>query len=308
MNIVLAAGKRHGVECLQQLIGLGHRVLAIFGRGDDPHELADYFSQLKEVAGANGIPFYSQQNLNTPRCQGLLRQLQPELMIVIKWRRMIGKETYSISSKGCVILHDSLLPKYRGFAPANWAIINGESETGATLFFVADSVDSGPIIGQRRIAISPEDTIRDVEEQLVDAYLWLLRENLPALEDGTAEAIPQDETQASYGCPRTPEDGRIDWARSAVEIHNFIRALTRPYPGAFAYLRGQKVFIWDADLVETGDRYVGRIPGRVVQIDREVGVQVLTGGGIIRVKEVQLEGLSAQNATDLISSIQVKLE
>ena len=308
MNIVLVAGKRHGVESLKELIALKHRILAVFGRKEDPHEHIDYFAQLQGIAKARDIPFYSDQNLNTPRCRALLRHLQPELMIVIKWRTMISNEIYSIPSKGCVILHDSLLPRYRGFAPANWALINGESDAGATLFFVAQEVDSGPIIGQERIAISLEDTIRDVEERLVRSYVKLLRENLPALKRGTVETVPQDETQATYACLRTPEDGRIDWARCALEIHNLIRALTSPYPGAYAYLGGQKVIIWEADLLETEDRYVGRIPGRVIRTDRGVGVQVLTGSGVIRVKGVQVEGQPAQNAAELIRSVRVKFE
>ncbi len=308
MNIVLLAGKKHGVECLKELIALDHRVLAVFGRKEDPHEQVDYFSQLKEIAQATGIAFYPHQNLNTPHYRELLQQLQPDLMIAIKWRMMIHKEIYSIPSKGCVVLHDSLLPRYRGFAPANWAIINGESETGATLFFIAEQFDSGPIIGQEPIPISPQDTIREVDERMVQAYTKLLRDNLAALEKSSAKAGPQDEAQASYVCPRTPEDGRIDWRRCALEIHNLIRALTRPYPGAFAYLGRRKVLVWEADVVATEDRYMGRIPGRVIGIDAGGGVQVLTGRGIIRVKEIQLEGEPAQGAEDLIRSIRVKFE
>ena len=308
MKIVLVAGKRHGVECLKDLIAQGHRVLAIFGRKEDPHEQVDYYTQLQNIAQAHDIPFHSQQNLNTPHCQELLQQLEPELIIVIKWRTIINKEIYSIPSKGCVILHDSLLPKYRGFAPLNWAIINGEFETGATLFFIAEEVDSGPIIAQERIPISLQHTVLEVEERIVQTYVDLLRENLPALEQGTAKADPQDETQATYTCSRTPEDGRIDWSRHALEIYNLIRALASPYPGAFAYFGRRKVFIWEADVVETQDRYMGRIAGRVIRIDPGVGVQVLTGRGIIRVKEIQLEGQPPQNAAVLVRSIRAKFE
>jgi methionyl-tRNA formyltransferase len=147
-------------------------------------------------------------------------------------------------------IHASLLPKYRGGAPLVWAIINGEKTTGVSLFYFDQGVDTGDVIAQKKIEISDTDDIRTVYEKATLAAVDVLRESLPLIREGQAPRIPQDHANATIFPQRKPEDGLIDWTRTPDEIRNFIRAQTRPYPGAFTVLEGKKVTIWDADIVD----------------------------------------------------------
>ena len=307
MRIALAAGRHYGLACLNELIRQGHDIQVVFNLEEDEHESTSYYEAIELIASQRGIKTYPGSMLHDRQAVEILTQLSPDFMLVVNWRRLISKSVYSIPSKGCAVMHGSMLPKYRGFAPLNWVLINGETETGASLFFIADEVDSGPIIAQKRIPIRWNDTIGDVEAKMVDAYVSLLREALPVIDDGSVELQIQDELQASYCCSRTPDDGEIDWSWSAVEIYNSVRALTRPYPGAFTFFEGEKLIIWSADVMEHDDCYIGRIPGRVVRLERGLGVWILTGRGVIRIEEIELPDGKLRNASEVIRSVRVRL-
>jgi methionyl-tRNA formyltransferase len=182
-----------------------------------------------------------------------IERWHPDLMLVLGWYFMIPRKVRESVPLGCVGVHASLLPKYRGGAPIPWAIINGETETGITFFYMADGVDNGPIIAQESIAIEDSDTCATVYEKATLALIKVLREYLPQIAAGTAPRIPQDESQATYSPQRKPEDGLIDWSWSAKRIRDFIRAQTRPYPGAFTYIGDKKVTIWDADVLDVNE-------------------------------------------------------
>ena len=167
---------------------------------------------------------------------------------------MIPTKILAIPPLGCVGIHASLLPKYRGGAPLVWAMIHGERETGVTMFFFEKGMDSGDVIAQNRFRIEQEDTISDVLRKSKLASLSILTEFLPQIASGTAPRIPQDESQATYFPQRSPEDGRIDWSWSSEQIRNFIRAQTKPYPGAYTIVNDKKLIIWSADVVETNHR------------------------------------------------------
>jgi len=259
-----------------------------------------------------GIPVFKHGTINKDDTTKILIKLQPDLILVVGWRYMLCKEQYSIPSKGCIVIHDSLLPKYRGFAPMNWAIINGEKSTGATMIYIADEVDAGDIIAQKTVAIDILDNANTLDARIISLYLELISENLPLIASGKAARVPQDHTQATYTCKRTPEDGVIDWSKSASEIYNLIRGLTDPYPGAFTYLktgsRLEKLYVWRAALDNENKRYVGCIPGRVTQILRGRGVRVLTGDGTVVIEDVQRANQQSKvKADEIINSIKITL-
>ncbi len=308
MRIILVGGKEHGYQCLKELLRLNQQVVHIFALQEETHEISSFTQKIKEVADKKGIPFLIPKKNNINKYKDIIDSLKPDFMLVIKGRTIISKDVYSIPQKGTAVIHESLLPKYRGFAPLNWAIINGEEETGATLFFMEEEVDSGPILAQKKVSILLEETVHDVERKIVGLYVTLVRENIPLIEAGKFKTIPQDHSQATYTCCRTPEDGRINWSNTAAKIYNLIRALTYPYPGAHTFFNKKKLTIWSADLLSENDKYVGRIPGRIIKIERDIGVQVLTGKGVVRVKKVHFENGEKINSSKLIKSIKIKFE
>ena len=177
-----------------------------------------------------------------------LERWRPHLLLVLGWYYIVPRRVRQSATISCLGIHASLLPKYRGWAPITWAIINGETETGVTLFHLEDDVDSGDVVAQISLPIEERDTCATMYEKASHASIELLREYLPRLAQGTAPRASQDEGLAAYFPQRKPDDGLIDWTKSPEEVRNFIRAQTKPYPGAFTYIGGKKVTVWDADI------------------------------------------------------------
>jgi methionyl-tRNA formyltransferase len=179
-----------------------------------------------------------------------IEEFKPDFMLAIGWYYMIPKSIRELAPKGCTGIHASLLPKYRGGAPLVWAIINGEAETGLTFFYLDEGIDDGDIIAQKKFSIEPEDTIRELIVKTTDAALSVIKEYLPKISDGTAPRIKQDHSKATVVPQRKPEDGLIDWNWDSKRIKDFIRAQTKPYPGAYTVIEGKKITIWDAEITE----------------------------------------------------------
>ena len=163
---------------------------------------------------------------------------------------MIPDAILKLAKKGAMGIHGSLLPKYRGNAPFVWAMINGEKETGVSLFYFEKGIDEGDIVARKEFPIEENETIKDVLEKARTASVDILLEYLPMIANGTAPKIPQDHSQATIFPKRTPEDGLIDWSWNAKRIKDFIRAQTKPYPGAFTIINNKKIVLWDADIIE----------------------------------------------------------
>ena len=201
--------------------------------------------------------------------------------------------------------HFSLLPEYRGFAPVNWAIINGESKCGVSLFHMESDVDSGDIVAQRTVEIGEHDYASDVMDRCIVELKDILNETWEDFSKGNVARIPQDHSKATFTCARNPEDGEINWSDSTKTIYNLIRGVSKPFPGAFTYLKGHKLTIWTAELVEVG-KYVGRIPGKVIQLHKGKGVVVLTGDGALLIKNVMLEAESLNPDEDVTADTYIK--
>lgn len=301
MRLFLFLGSRRGYAVLKKLIEAKADIGGILCLVEDPHE-DQYHPKVTELAKQQAIPIFYSNDTKPAEYKTVLQQIKPDIAFAIGWRYIINEEAYRVPPKGTLILHDSLLPKYRGFAPMNWAIINGEKETGVTLFYIADGVDCGPIIDQASTHIALNDTAQTVDERIITLYEDIIVRNLPALASGQARSTPQDETQATYTCKRTPEDGEINWHSSALQIHNLVRGLTHPFPGAYTTLRGKKVFIWQTELPQTQETYVGNIRGRVIK-KRSGMIEVLTAQGVLLIKRLQFEGEAEQDAQDVAISV-----
>ena len=221
-------------------------------------------------------------------------------MLVVNWRFLIPQAVFRRPRRGTFVLHDSLLPAYRGFSPTVWAIANGETCTGATLFEIAPEMDRGALVAQHRVPIGPDDPIAVVMDRIANAYLVLLADYLDMLLDGRAPRAMQDEQFATYTCKRLPEDNRIDWRQQTARIFNLIRAVTAPYPGAFTEFHGRKLTVWAASRLPDYRRYTGIVPGRVVEVRPGMGAVVLTGDGALLLSHVQLEGGPVLCAADVL--------
>ena len=221
-----------GVRCLSVLLDQDVRVSLVVTHRDQPGETI-WFDSVEQLARARGLPVITPENANDPALVAQIRALAPDFLFSFYYRNMLGPELLALPRRGAYNLHGSLLPKYRGRVPVNWAVIMGERETGATLHQMVEKPDAGGIVGQQAVPIGPEDTAAEVFAKVTDTAALVLARALPGLIAGSARITPQDLSKGSYFGGRKPEDGRIDWAKSAQEVHDLVRGVAPPYPGAF---------------------------------------------------------------------------
>lgn len=277
MSIVVCAYHNVGYRCIEELLRQGAEISLIFTHEDSAAEQI-WFSSVRALAELHGIPYLT-SCINEPENIERLRQIRPDFLLSFYYRNMIKPEVLEIPARGALNLHGSYLPNYRGRVPVNWAVINGETETGATLHYMVAKPDAGDIVDQEKVTIAFSDTAHDVFGKVTEAAVTVLRRAWPRLLDGTAVRLPMDLKAGTYFGGRKPEDGRIDWRQSAVEIYNLIRGVTHPYPGAFSELNGQRVIIWSAWPQEGTGK-----PGRIVS---QQPLLVGTGKGLLEIKQLQ---------------------
>jgi methionyl-tRNA formyltransferase len=300
ISVALLCAGEIGYRSLRRVVASdAARLRAVFSYRVEPPQ-GEYLEKILELAREYDVPAYDAAQVGHEQFRATWAELDLDYIIAVKWRTMIPQNVITIARGGLVVFHASLLPKYRGFAPVNWPLINGERETGVTMFYAAEEMDAGDIIDQRARTITDEDDAGTLDCWLNETVEQMLDENLPRLAAGTAPRIKQDHAQATYTIWRSPEDGRIDWRQPTRSIFNLIRGLTAPYPGAYTLLDGRKLIIWSAEIEREPRRYVGRIPGKVERLIPGAGVNVLTGDGVLRIKRVQLEGQEPQHATEVI--------
>lgn len=306
-KLIFIGGRDRGLECLKFLTKKGVNVAAIFCMKEDDHEYEKYYKQVEKLANRKKIPIKITNSVKTEENIQLIRKLNPVLILVMGWRTLIPKEILDVPKKGAVAVHESLLPKYRGFAPVNWAVINGEEATGVTLFYMNEGMDSGEIIDQKIIHIGVNDTAHQIYQKTKKASVDLIAQHIESLMKGKTLRLPQNDDEATYTCPRIPEDGMINWNCTANEIHNLIRGLSFPYPGAFTLYKGKRLFIQKAILTPNHRDFVGSIPGRVVALGNG-WIEVLAGDRrVLRIEKVQEEGGEIIDASVLIKSIKTTL-
>ena len=231
-SAVVFAYHNVGVRCLSVLLAQGVQVVLVVTHRDRADENI-WFDSVEKLAREHGLPVIAPGDANDPAVIEQVRALRPDFLFSFYYRNMLAPELLALPRRGAYNMHGSLLPQYRGRVPVNWAVIMGESETGATLHQMVAKPDAGGIVGQQAIPIGPEDTAAEVFVKVTAAAEQVLARALPGLIAGTTRITPQDLSQGRYYGGRKPEDGRIDWSRSAQEVHNLVRGVAPPYPGAF---------------------------------------------------------------------------
>ncbi len=287
MKLVVFAYHLVGARCLETLLNLGAEIPLVVTHEDDPKEEV-WFPSVKRLALQKGLKVLTPERPNDPAFIEKVRGIAPDAIFSFYYRLIFGPALLSCAPRGAFNLHGSLLPKYRGRCPVNWALINGEKETGVTLHEMVSKPDAGDIVAQRRIPIEENDTAFTLFGKIAEAAAVVTGEFYPRLVHGTVQKIPQDHTQATVFGGRRSEDGAFSWSQDARRIYDLIRAVTHPYPGAFTALDGKKLFVWWA--VPCGTVDAKAVPGAVVAVRPRRGVVVSAGKGALLLKRVQWEG------------------
>lgn len=276
----------HDIGCigLEALLRHNIEIAALFTHVDDPQENL-WFHSVAELAAAKGIPVFAPEDINHPLWVRRIQSMAPDVLFSFYYRKMVKPAILEIPPKGCLNLHGSLLPKYRGRCPVNWVLVHGETETGVTLHHMTAAPDAGDIVSQKAVPIAEDDTARSLHEKLANASRELLDETLPRIKNGTAPRTPQDAAEATYFGGRRPADGEIDWANRPHQIRNLVRAVTRPYPGAYSHLGDKKCLFWSVSVVPFS--VDAATPGTILSTDPLV---ISCRGGAIRVDSGQPAG------------------
>ena len=275
-----------GVRCLKALLARRVDVALVVTHDDRPGEEI-WFDSMRRTAEDYRIPVIAPDDPNTPEVLDRVREARPDFLFSFYYRSMLGAPLLAVPARGAYNMHGSLLPKYRGRVPVNWAIIEGETETGATLHVMNEKPDNGAIVDQFAVPILPDDTAREVFDKVCVAAELVLWRCLPALLDGSARLVPQDLSRGRYFGGRRPEDGRIPAGIGARRLHDFVRALARPYPGAFADLEAGRLVVWRT----LPDGAAAAPPGaaELRVIDDALAI-VCADGGKLRVLDATLDG------------------
>jgi methionyl-tRNA formyltransferase len=273
MKIILFAHQNWGIRTIETILKTSHEILQVFTHpmDMDPHEKV-WYGSVKTKCLEQDLNVEERKNLIENDVE-LIKRLRPDLILSVGWRKLIPKSVLDMPKYGSINLHDGLIPKYRGFAPINWAIINDEKEVGLTLHYIDETADTGDILLQRKIPIDPEDTATTVYNKLLDLTPKMISDILSQIESNSIKPQPQKKLEGFFCARRFPEDGKIDWTDDRETIYNLIRALSDPYPNAYCYLDGQKIYIKKAKL--SASDYRGK-PGRICSINEE-GVVVTCG-------------------------------
>ncbi len=241
---VVFAYSEVGLRCLRVLLAQGVRIPLLFTHADDPKE-SQWFGSVRELAQKAGLRIESPEDPNTPEWIAAGRAANPDFIFSFYYRYMLKSGWLGIAPRGALNMHGSLLPAYRGRAPVHWAILKGETVTGASLHYMVEKPDAGALVDQQAVPILENDDALKVSRKVAGAAEAVMARSLPALIDSSSVAKPLDLSQGSYFGRRTPEDGRIDWRRGAREIHDLVRAVAPPFPGAFTEVNGCRLGLWE---------------------------------------------------------------
>lgn len=255
----------HDIGCagIEALLATGYQIAAVFTHADDPKENT-FYGSVAQLCARHGIPVHAPEDANHPLWVERVAKLNPDFIFSFYYRNLLGEALLATARQGAFNLHGSLLPKYRGRAPANWVLVNGETETGVTLHRMVKRADAGAILAQQKVMIERSDTGLTLHAKLREAATQLLRDALPQLAQGKLSETAQDESQATCFGRRTPADGKLVWSKPAEELFNLVRAVTQPYPGAFCAVGEHKLIVWQAEVLKGNE---GQAPGRVISVN-----------------------------------------
>jgi methionyl-tRNA formyltransferase len=295
MKIIYMGTPQFAVPPLRALRHAGHDIIAVVTRTDKPAGRGKVLTPppVKTAALDLGVPVQQPKRVRAPESVAAIQALAPDVIVVAAYGQILPKELLKIPKHGCINIHASLLPAYRGAAPVNWAIINGEPETGVTIMQMDEGMDTGAMLLREAVAIGPRDTTGSMLEKLSALGSRMIVGALAGLADGTLTPVPQDHGKATLAPLLTKEDGRIDWNRPAAEIHNRVRGLF-PWPGAYTHLDGKLVKVLESDAVEGGGE-----PGELIEGPHGT-LQVGAGEGLLRVVTLQPEGKKPMTAAEFL--------
>ena len=294
-----------GCRCLGVLLDQGLEVPLVVTHSDDPKENL-WFGSVAALSRARGIETVTPGDPNTAEFVARVRGLKPDFLFSFYYRSMLGRALLAIPARGAYNMHGSLLPKYRGRAPVNWAVLHGETQTGATLHEMVVKPDAGRIVDQEAVPILPDDLAVDVFGKVTGVAERVLARSLPGLVDGSAVLRPQDLSRGSYFGGRKPEDGRIDWSQPAKRIHDLVRAVAPPYPGAFTELEGKRLRVLRTRLLPRNDPVR---PSAFLHAEAGRCLAACADGGALDVLELELDGkaLSAQEFANRIGTRRIAM-
>jgi methionyl-tRNA formyltransferase len=258
-SAVVFAYSEVGVRCVRELLAQDIQIPLLFTHTDDAGE-NQWFGSVRKLAQAHGLRVETPADPNTPEWIAAGVAANPDFLFSFYYRHLLSSAWLQVPRRGALNMHGSLLPKYRGRAPVHWAILKGEAETGASLHYMVEKPDAGALVDQQCVAILENDTALDVTHKVADAAAQVLRRSLPALVAGNAPAKPLDLGQGSYFGRRSPEDGRIDWRCGARAVHDLVRAVAPPFPGAFTEVNGCRLAVLETRMDTQAVRYAARAP------------------------------------------------
>jgi len=287
-SVVVFAYHNVGVRCLRVVLARGMDVRLVVTHEDNQEELI-WFASVRQLCIENGIPYITPADPNTPEVEAQVAALGADFLFSFYYRNMLKASLLRSVRRGAYNMHGSLLPQYRGRVPVNWAVLHGAQETGATLHQMTVKPDNGPIVDQFAVPILPDDTAQEVFEKVTVAAELCLYHTLPKLIAGTAGHRPQDLSQGAYFGGRKADDGRINWQQNARQIHNLVRAVTRPYPGAFSDLKEGRLILWRTRIID--DVRVNEANGLMQWRGGKIEIYP-AGGGLLQVLEGEFCGAS----------------
>lgn len=259
-GIVVCGYSDVGYKCLKSLFDAGESVRLVYTHDDAPGE-ERWFDSVADLARSRGVEPRVVADLENPADEERIRAVQPDFLFSFYFRKMIPARVLSLARRGALNMHGSLLPRFRGRSPVNWAILKGATETGASLHYMTEKPDAGDLVDQERVPIGPDDDALTVSRRVADAAVAVLSRSLPRLKTGTAPRVPLDLSKGSYFGGRKPEDGLVDWSQPAKEIHDLVRSVSKPWPGAFTDVFGKQVTLWKTRVSPHGGHDV--FPGKV---------------------------------------------
>jgi methionyl-tRNA formyltransferase len=295
---VLFAYHEMGYACMEALLKMGAPITALVTHRDDPHEEI-WWRSCAELAARHGIAVHTPDNSDV-QMAAIVGDAKPAVIYSFSYRYLIPDRVLGLARLGAYNLHPSILPAYRGRAPVNWMLVNGEREAGVTLHLMVARADAGDIVGQRSIAIDDGDNALTLYRKLVPLGVELINEMHPQIVAGNPRRRKMDISKGSYFGRRKPEDGRIDWRWPARRIFNLVRAVTHPYPGAFCFAGGRKLMVWEARIgAEAGMRGAA---GAIVAKAPDGALEIAAGEGSVIVRRAQFENGAEGIAGEVLSS------
>jgi len=287
MKVIFMGTPDFAVGTLEEIIKAGHEVVLVVTQPDKPRGRSGalQFPPVKECAVAHGIEVFQPKKIREEENVEYLRKYNADITVVAAFGQLLPKSILEMPKHGCINVHASLLPKYRGAAPIQWSVINGDAVTGVTIMQMDIGMDTGDMIAKREVVIGEEETGGGLFDKLAEVGAKLCVDTMVEIENGTATRTPQNHDEATHVSMISKELGNIDWNKSAVEIERLIRGLN-PWPSAFTKLDGKTFKIWKAKVVS---EHTNKQPGRIVNVGKDV-LEVQTGEGVLSLLEVQLEG------------------